>query len=169
MMALKPAILICALFATAAGAAPGEIQRDRSRLADGSEYSNARFADFGAPSQPGEAAWLRARHIWRFEGAAAAVGPLERAAAEGSLAAMYHLGGLYIRGHLVPRDERRGLALVRSAAEKGEPAAMLALASAFRHGEGVAQDNAEARRWLVRAADTGYRPAMEARRRLVAR
>jgi TPR repeat protein len=169
MTAWKLAILAGASFATAGAAAPGEVARDRSHLADGSEFANARFADFGAPARAGEAAYLRAMSAWRFRGPAAAAPLLERAAAEGSAAAMYRLGAMYVRGDGVARDERRGLDLVRAAAERGEPAAMLALASAFRHGEGVAADERLARFWLVRAAETGYRPAMEMRRRLAAR
>jgi TPR repeat protein len=170
MPAWKLTVLTAAFFATAAAAAPDEVRRDLSQIAPcGSETCNARYANFGAPAQAGESAYRRALTIWRFEGAAAAVAPLELAVAEGSAAAMYRLGAMYTQGDGVPRDETRGLALVRQAAESGHPAAMLSLASAFRHGEGVAQDEAQARYWLVRAAETGYRPAMEARRRLASR
>jgi TPR repeat protein len=154
--------------ASPAVASPGEIGGGISRVCCGTGSTNVGglAGRMGTIAQPGEAAYLRAVHIARYEGAAAAARPLEQAANMGSPSALYELGLMYVRGNGVARDESRGIALIEQAAEKELPAAMLALASALYSGEGVAQDRERARHWLVRAAETGYRPAMEARRRL---
>lgn len=163
-----PLLIILLSAATAAAASPGEIGTGVARGGIGVGGGSGDRAYLGAAPQAGEAAYLRALHIARYGGVAASVAPLEQAVAQGSPAAMTRLGLMYYRGEGVARDERRGAELVRQAALKDDPAAMLALASAFHRGEGFAQDEDQARFWLVRAAETGYRPAMEARRRLAA-
>ena len=168
MAVWRHAILTGVLLIAGAGASHGQPGPGISRVGIGPGPNGAQAAGWGAPAQPGEAAYRRAVHIARYDGAAASVGALEHAVALGSPSAMTRLGLMYVRGEGVARDETHGIALVREAALMDDPAGMLALASAFHHGEGVAKDEAQARYWLVRAAETGYRPAMEARRRLAA-
>jgi TPR repeat protein len=163
-------LLVILLSAPAAGAAsPGEIGGGVSRVGGGTGAGHGLTYVSHAPTWPGEAAYQRALHVARYDGAAASVAPLERAVAEGSPPAMTTLGLMLVRGEGVAPDEGRGLGLIGQAADKGDPAAMLALARAFYNGDGVQRDERLARLWLVRAAETGYRPAMEARRRLAAR
>jgi len=170
-MRLSPYVPILALLALAGSAAaaqaPGEIGRSRSHIPDSSGMMLAH--DEGALAAPGEGLYRRAAHIRRFGGARHALPLYREAAAAGSPQALRELGLLYFHGESVARDERRGLALIDEAARRGDPGAMLALASAFYRGEGIDRDQALARFWLVRAAEAGYRPAMEARRRLAAR
>lgn len=100
----------------------------------------------------------------------------------------YHLGLLYWRGLGGEADKRAAVDCFSRAARDGHPAAETAYGIALRSGVGVAKDNAlaeqnfrsaagagdgeamiqlatmsdpdDARRWLTRAADAGYTPAM---------
>ena len=170
MFTWKLAILTGISVATASVASAGEIGGGISRvgIGPGGASGNGQGAYRGPQALPGDSAYERALHIERYHGTAASIGALERAADAGSAAAMTRLGLMYVRGEGVAADEGLGLALVRQAAMKEDPAAMLALASAYHHGEGVERDEVQARYWLVHASETGYRPAMEARRRLAA-
>jgi TPR repeat protein len=55
----------------------------------------------------------------------------------------YHLGMLYVRGQGVERDEARGLALVRAAADEGVEAALHDLASLYAQGIGAPRSEAD--------------------------
>jgi TPR repeat protein len=57
-------------------------------------------------------------------------------------------------------DKEEALALLRRAADAGNPAAMNVLASAYQRGNGVARDPAEAARWYRRSAAAGHMGAM---------
>lgn len=155
------------VLASAAAGSPGEITRDRSHI--GQPAGNMTGAAETEAARPGDALLERAYHIHRFQGAAAALAAYEAAAAAGSARAMTALAGFHARGEIVERDVHRALEYYYEAALRDDPAAMLALAGAFHRGEGVDRDAQLARFWLVRAAEAGYRPAMEARRRLATR
>ncbi|WP_199200538.1 tetratricopeptide repeat protein [Alkalicaulis satelles] len=81
---------------------------------------------------------------------------LERAAAEGNAVARYQLA--------LERLEAGALsdaaALMRRAAEQGEPDAMRRYAMMLQRGQGVDMDAAAARQWMVRAAEAGNVLAM---------
>jgi TPR repeat protein len=65
----------------------------------------------------------------------------------------------YLNGDGVPRDEARGVTLLRPAAEQGNREAQFLLALAYQSGKGVAADDAAAVRWLERAAQNGQNEA----------
>lgn len=153
--------------ASAAAASPGEI--GGANRISGPSNSMMSFQYWGGGDvAPGQSVYERAAAIHRFEGAGRALPLYRAAAAAGSPQALRELGYLYVSGNAVARDRQRGLEYLYEAARRDDAPAMFALASAFGHGEGVERDDALARFWLVRAAETGYRPAMEARRRLAA-
>jgi TPR repeat protein len=155
--------------AGAAAASPGEIGGARTMSGPNTSMMMSFQYSGGARVAPGQAVYERAAAIHRFEGAGRALPLYRAAAAAGSPQALRELGYLYVSGNAVARDRQRGLEYLYEAARRDDAPAMFALASAFGHGEGVERDDALARFWLVRAAETGYRPAMEARRRLAAR
>jgi TPR repeat protein len=53
-------------------------------------------------------------------------------------------------------DYERALALLRPAAEEGDPQAQVGLGTLYASGKGVEQDDAEAVRWFRRAAEKGH-------------
>ncbi len=65
--------------------------------------------------------------------------------------ALFYLGRMYFRGEGVAADEARGMALFERAADRGEAAAMSALADAFKE-RGETQKAFE---WLTRAGEAG--------------
>lgn len=65
------------------------------------------------------------------------------------------LGIYYSDGKAVPPDYVRAGEYYRKGAELGDREAQFNLATAYFFGEGVTQDEAEAMRWLTRAADAG--------------
>lgn len=77
-----------------------------------------------------------------------AVKMYEKAAAQGSAAGEYGLGTMYAKGEGVERDERRAFELIKSAAEKGHPAAVMKMVSVYENGElGQAPDPEKSARW----------------------
>ncbi|MGH9394723.1 MAG: tetratricopeptide repeat protein [Terriglobales bacterium] len=66
-----------------------------------------------------------------------------------------------IPGHFVPLHSEPLSPAVRAAAERGDPAAALAMAHAYLTGQGVARDVAQAVQWLDRAAAAGSADAMQ--------
>lgn len=79
-----------------------------------------------------------------------------KAAAQGHVAAKRQLGTLLLLGQGVRKDEQRGLALVREAAEKGDTDAQYKLCGAYQTGLGVAKDEKTALDWLKKAAAGGH-------------
>ncbi len=77
---------------------------------------------------------------------------LERAAANGHVAAEYELGIALRDGRGTVQDYKRAAAWMRSAAEGGHPPAQLALGLMYRFGTGVPTDNVRAYTWLNIAA-----------------
>jgi TPR repeat protein len=68
---------------------------------------------------------------------------------------MCALGNLYVAGRGVPKDEAKGAALCRQAAERGEPDAQTDLGNLYLQGIGVPHDVAQARHWYELAAAQG--------------
>ena len=69
-------------------------------------------------------------------------------------------------GKGVAKDEKRAVAWLQKAAEKGEPMAMNDLGSMYEHGRGVAQDSTKAITWYRRAAALGNEDANATLQRL---
>jgi uncharacterized protein len=100
--------------------------------------------------------------------AAAGVDPAEagafertsRAAAQGSVEAMFELGNLYAFGIGVPPSEpdpdQRAAQFYFEAARRGHAGAQHALGILYMTGKGVQQDAAEAQKWFRRAAEQGH-------------
>lgn len=73
----------------------------------------------------------------------------QRAAAEGSTTAWYHLGNYAFTGHGEPRDYGRAMQLYRKAGDNSLAQEKIGLM--FDQGLGVAEDDAEAMRWYERS------------------
>lgn len=69
--------------------------------------------------------------------------------------ALFDLGGMYLRGEGVARDEAEAVRLYLLAAEAGSARAMFNLGLMFDRGQGVSIDKAEALRWYRNGADAG--------------
>ncbi|MCS6780221.1 MAG: sel1 repeat family protein, partial [Geminicoccaceae bacterium] len=78
------------------------------------------------------------------------------AAAAGHLASRWMLGSLLDEGRGVPADPARGVALLRSAAEAGDPGAMNELGRLHLRGGAVPKDRDRVVDWLERAAAAGH-------------
>lgn len=93
-------------------------------------------------------------------GDAAAFERASRAAAQGSVQAMYELGNMYLFGIGVPQGEpdpdQRAAQFYFEAARRGHAAAQHALGILYATGKGVQQDAAEAQKWFRRAAEQGH-------------
>lgn len=84
-----------------------------------------------------------------------------RSADGGSPDGRFGLGKLHLSGEGVPRDERKGLALMHEAAEGGSLLANLALARSYETGApGIPRSPADALPFWRRAAALGERSAM---------
>lgn len=77
--------------------------------------------------------------------------------------AMCQLAELSLRGHGVPQDTARAVALYERAAETGHHWAMLALGTLYERGDGVARDRQRALHWLQRAVAAGGDPYARSR------
>ena len=86
-----------------------------------------------------------------------------RSAAQGNAEAQVHLANLYISGLGVPPDEQHpDLAAAQwyfAAARQGHPEAQYGLGLLFLVGKGVQRDDAEALKWMQRAAAQGHADA----------
>jgi len=76
----------------------------------------------------------------------------QRSADYGHAVGKYLLGLMYVQGLSVPKDESRGIALVRAAAEMGYGDAQNGYGIALQHGLGVTQDIAQACLWWEKSA-----------------
>ncbi|MBL8351361.1 MAG: sel1 repeat family protein [Burkholderiaceae bacterium] len=98
------------------------------------------------------------------ESDAAALQWFERAARQGLAEAQYHLGNMYAYGlaDLPPETDASRLAAqwYFEAARSGHPEAQYSLGILFLTGSGVEQSEAEARKWIARAAAQGHRDAI---------
>ncbi|MGZ8288438.1 MAG: tetratricopeptide repeat protein [Telluria sp.] len=83
------------------------------------------------------------------------------AARAGDGAASYYVGLMRRNGMGTPRDSAGAGASMRAAAHAGIPQAMFILSNLLYAGEGVRTDEREARRWLEKAAEADYPPALQ--------
>jgi hypothetical protein len=84
---------------------------------------------------------------------------LARPAGRHTPIAQLSLGGCYVDGSGVARDEAEAARLFRLAADQGLPIAQYNLGVCYENGGGVAQNSAEAARWYRLAADQGHASA----------
>jgi hypothetical protein len=82
-----------------------------------------------------------------------------RAARQGNLDGMFHLGHLYALGSGIPSEEsdadRKAAQWLFEAAVRGHPNAQHSLGILFLAGKGVVQNNDEGLKWITRAAEQG--------------
>jgi TPR repeat protein len=79
------------------------------------------------------------------------------AAKQGIAPAVCNLADKYERGAGVRQDLALAFDMYRMAAENRVVMAMVGLANLYRDGRGTAQDEAQAKQWMARARDAGYR------------
>jgi TPR repeat protein len=97
---------------------------------------------------------------------AEALAAYEKAAGQGSTAAMIGLSDMYSGGKGVAQDYTKAVRWIRKAAEASDPFAMNNLAAMYATGEGMETNFAEARHWYEKTAATGLAEAMYALGRL---
>jgi len=76
---------------------------------------------------------------------------------QGGPVGTFFLALMYLHGEGVPRDETRGLELLRSSAEEGYSAAQYLLGQHYLYGRGVSKDKALAASYLLAASTDDYR------------
>lgn len=92
---------------------------------------------------------------------------MEKAAEAKMPEACMNMGVLYLFGkNGVAKDEDKGFAFIRNAAEGGIPQAQFMLGCCCESGQGAEKDLAEAAGWYRRAAKAGINEANEALKRL---
>lgn len=86
-----------------------------------------------------------------------------KAAEQGNAAAEFGLGGMYLAGEGAKADTGQALFWFTRAAERGHPGAIVAAAQVLMNNSPPDHpaDEATLLRWLQRAAELGYVPAME--------
>ena len=91
------------------------------------------------------------------------LGDLARMASGGDTGAMVRLGLRYDFGQKgASRNLAKAVSWYRTAARKGDPAAMMLLSQRYEIGRGVPLDDRRALRWLEKSARHGYPPAEDA-------
>lgn len=94
--------------------------------------------------------------LLRMEKFGLATNLLRRAGADGSVVARTILASMYLNGRGVPKDPLKAAELYRSAAEKGDPKAQLALGSMLLLGnDGITKDISEGMSWVEKSAVSG--------------
>ncbi len=85
----------------------------------------------------------------------------QKAAEDGNVEAMTHLGLAYLHGDGVPVDDTLGVQWLRKAAREGDPRAMTELGNAYLKGQGVDRNfDYLAKDWFEKAAAKEYPEAM---------
>lgn len=83
-----------------------------------------------------------------------------KSAAQGNVDAMYFLGTMFVFGDVVPKEvedpDREAAKWYFEAARQGHADAEYGLGLMFLAGKGVVQDQAEALKWIRRAAEHGH-------------
>jgi TPR repeat protein len=79
---------------------------------------------------------------------------------KGNLIAINNLGFMYERGYGVIRNNKKAVALYKRAAEGGIAIAQFNYGEALFLGNGIKQDNIEAKKWLLIALDRGSKDAL---------
>jgi TPR repeat protein len=82
-----------------------------------------------------------------------------KAAAAGHPEAALEFGVILFRGHGVPVDEKRGVEMFRSAAEKGLASAQDRLARCYVYGAGVEKNLVQGAKWYLLAKAGGIEDA----------
>jgi len=78
-----------------------------------------------------------------------------KAAEQGDVLAQRTLGGMYLSGQGVPRDDKEAIKWYTKAAEQGNAEAQHILGTMYLSGRGVPQDDKEAIKWYTKAAEQG--------------
>jgi len=90
----------------------------------------------------------------------------KKAASQGSVDAMFHLGSAYLFGNqaarTVPDPDREAATWYFQAASAGHPEAQYHLGLLFLAGKGVIDSKTEAARWMRKAAAQGHTEAKKA-------
>lgn len=87
---------------------------------------------------------------------------VNRAIENGHIQATLMLATAYGRGSMgMPKDETKAEALLKPAAERGDPDCQMTLAALYKFGDTFAARREEALVWLQRAADQGHPKALE--------
>lgn len=81
---------------------------------------------------------------------------LRAKAEQGDAEAQFQLGGMYILGQDVPRDQSKRFEWHLKAANQGHVAAQNSIGHCYLSGDGVAKNPAEAVLWLVKSAEQGF-------------
>lgn len=83
-----------------------------------------------------------------------------KSARQGNTDGMFFAGTIYMFGEVVPKEaedpDREAAVWLFQAASRGHADAEYGLGLLFLAGKGVVQDNAEAMKWIRRAADHGH-------------
>ena len=81
---------------------------------------------------------------------------VQQAADQGDAVAQFMLGGRYLQGIEVEKDDQQAVFWFRKAAENGLAYAQASLGSMYNNGQGVAKDERQAVYWYRKAAEQGY-------------
>ena len=85
----------------------------------------------------------------------------KKAAAEGDFRAMCCMGGYFLTGNPVPYEPAKAFQLFEKAANANIPAAQYNLSVLYRYGEGTEKDVEKADFWRMKAAQNGFRMAID--------
>ena len=85
----------------------------------------------------------------------------KQAAAEGDFRAMCCMGGYFLTGNPVPYEPAKAFQLFEKAANANIPAAQYNLSVLYRYGEGTEKDVEKADFWRMKAAQNGFRMAID--------
>ena len=80
---------------------------------------------------------------------------LEEAVEKGSAAAANELGGAYLKGRGVEKDEEKALSMYQQAEKMGSASAAYNIGVCYAYGYGVEADEATAFQWFRKAAESG--------------
>ena len=85
----------------------------------------------------------------------------KKAAAQGDFRAMCFMAAQFLSGELLPYEPKKAFQLFEKAANAQIPAAQYNLSVLYRYGEGVEKDIEKADFWRIKAAQNGFRMAVE--------
>lgn len=142
------------LFAAAAWAGDGAAIRDKAKAGDAAaQLELARHHATEARSARKE---RKAERAWKQ-----AVEWYSKSAEQGFANAQFELGGMYILGDGVEKDEDRGVSLLLQAAEQGLASAQFEIANLYMAGAKLEQDSELGLDLLRQAANQGHVPAQK--------
>ncbi|AWY98521.1 MAG: tetratricopeptide repeat protein [Blautia sp.] len=85
----------------------------------------------------------------------------KKAAAQGDFRAMCCMGAHFLSGEVLPYEPAKAFQLFEKAANANIPAAQYNLSVLYRYGEGVEKDIEKADFWRMKAAQNGFRLAID--------